>query len=108
MRLDVTKAFDDGKLYLIIGRPSRLGACAPKGIDRDREASLVRVMSRPLGGQVCCYLLLDDARVLPYSDQSNNWPELTAEVATRLHMPEPDFDASITLHITSPANSGKI
>ncbi|MGE0444537.1 MAG: hypothetical protein AB7P99_04860 [Vicinamibacterales bacterium] len=85
---EVDAAFADGRLYLIVDAQVKdVGwRCFYEGQQPGvyETGSIVHVMSKPAGGEIRGYLLIDGRLHLRLPSYTGDWPEMDAAVAQRV------------------------
>ncbi|WP_163869637.1 hypothetical protein [Myxococcus eversor] len=87
---EVPRAFDDGRLYLLVDTPVRSsghrdsGVCGGNAADADGMVTWVHVISRPAGGEVRGYARVGGELRLRLPAYPLEWHELDAEVLHRI------------------------
>lgn len=84
---DVEQAFAEGRLYLKID-PEKRHSPHLSFVNRptrwDGIGAIVHVISRPAGGEIRGYVLINGALYLRLPNYAGDWPELDAAVARRI------------------------
>jgi hypothetical protein len=84
---DVEQAFTDGRLYVEIDEPRSISphlAFVNRPAKWDGRGSLVHVISRPAGGEIRGYVLIEGKLHMRLPNHAGDWPELDAAVARRV------------------------
>lgn len=84
---EVEQAFVDGRLYLLVDdernlNPHLLFVDPPK--KWDGRGALVHVISKPAGGEIRGFILIDGRLHMRLPNYAGAWPELDAAVSRRM------------------------
>lgn len=85
---EIEAAFADDRLFIEVDAEKQLHPYL-SFVDRpakwDGVGALVHVISRPAGGEIRGYVLIDGKLHLRLPNYAGNWPELDAAVARRIN-----------------------
>lgn len=84
---DVESAFIDGRLYIVVNDECRLNPhllFEERPAKWDERGRIVHVISKPAGGEIRGYIMIDGALHLRLPNYAGDWPDLDAAVARRL------------------------
>lgn len=87
---EVEQAFADDRLFIIVDDEKPLQwhlSFVARPEKWDCRGSIVHVVSRPAGGEIRGYVLIDGTLHLRLPNYAGDWPELDAAVSRRLSAP---------------------